>query len=293
MSGPIIVVVLLAPADPTAEPMLAATRGALADAQVIANQDGVKTDAEALAAGNAAHARAVATVTWSDTEHAHLHVHVDTWADDDLAFSPNDPPTEKGRAVGFTLASMVERLDRAAPPPPPIAEVPIVVPPPPEPPSKPHRFEAFALGIGTLGGDAHAAGGAVGARWIAPFGFGARVMGSLAAGPVADGHSVSAAFGGGPTYDVMVTDAFELGGRLDVTATHLAVVYGNASHTRWLGATALVAEAAYFIGPRFGIAAGIGPELAFGGTNVRVNGGNVADLPHWRALGELGLRIRL
>ena len=334
MSEPLVLVILLgASPDPTADGMMAAARSALGpDAVVLADTSEVTTDTEALAIGARVQARAVARVSWADGTRrtARLHVHVaaaNEWADDELTFLPQDVASEKGRTVGYTLATMVQRIEReratekdraaseapapadAAPPPappPPSAAPPAVgereaaVEPAREPASRPPLgpgIDLLAYGTGALGGGATSAGGAGGLRWWPIARFGLRVAAGARAGSIAEADaSTSTLFAAaGPGYRVPISRALELGARADfVILQHSATRRERVetTHARWLAAVDLVIEGSWSLGPHAGIIAGVGAELAFGTTAVSVGGVPAADIPPARGLAELGVRFR-
>jgi hypothetical protein len=260
-------------------------------------------------------ARAVARVTWSAAgpSVAHLHVHVapsaeSEWTDQEIAFAPQDAEAEQGRTVGYALASMVQRLEHEHPAvvevAPPVVEQPpappLVIaapePPPPverpKPPKRASDVDLFAEVAGALGGGATAAGGTAGVRWWPLSSFGLRAGVGARAGAIseADATTTTVFAGVGPAYRVRF-DAFELGARADVSILRHVVVR-RTSQARWVGAADVVFEAGWAASGRMGVLFGLGPELAFGSTEIDIGGRRVADIPTIRGVAELGLRIR-
>lgn len=265
MSEPLVLVILLGSSpDPTTDGMMAAARRALGpDAVVLADTSPAATDSEALAIGARVRARAVARVSWADGS-ARLHVHVapsNEWADDELTFLPQDVPSERGRTVGYTLATMVQRLEReqarenepgganeptgrgalpaAAPSAPPSESVAraTAAPPerdatidvprerPPSPSSHAPSLDVIAFGTGALGGGATSAGGAGGVRWWPASSFGLRAALGARAGSIVEANATTTTLfaAAGPGYRVPIGRALELGARADfVVLQHAA-----------------------------------------------------------------------
>jgi hypothetical protein len=211
MSEPLVLVILLGTnSDPTTDSMMSATRRALGpEAVVLADTSRSPTDADALAISERVRARAVARISWADgsARVARLRVHVDPsndWTNDEVTFSSNDAPTEKGRTIGYMLASMVQRIERehsenvarlassapataagtpgptlansAAPPGSPEKEAPPAAGtssvdvgqgkiPSPRKRTMATGIELLAHGVGAIGDGATAIGGSVGLRW--------------------------------------------------------------------------------------------------------------------------------
>jgi len=340
MSEPLVLVILLgASPDPTADGMMAAARRALGpDAVVLADTSPVTTDAEALAIGARVHARAIARVSWTDASRrtALLHVHVapaSEWADDELSFAPQDAGAEKARTVGYALATMVQRIERehaegvdrapasepakggeSTSPPPAAPAAPAASSAPPlasreqdasveaqrrggssadlEP-----GIDVLAYGTGALGGGATSAGGAAAIRWwpVPRFGVRAAIGGRAGTIPEADAQATTLFAAAGPSYRVPVGRALELGARAEVVVLQHAVSRRQlveTTHARWLTAADLVIEAGWALGPHAGLFVGIGAELAFGTTAVRVGGIPAANIPPARGIGEVGVRFR-
>ncbi|MBX3201918.1 MAG: hypothetical protein KF894_27530 [Labilithrix sp.] len=313
MSEALVLVVLLVTneGDPTTGGLIAATRRALGpDAIVLADTSDDESDASALAIGERVKARAVARVSWADGSHerARLRVHVapsGEWADDELTFAPHDAASEKGRTLGYALASMVQRVAR----PPPVGDADgrapaATVEPREQPTTEPARAEparsaldVFAQANGALGGGATSLGGSGGARWwpFARVGIRAAAGGRTGTLSAADATTTTLFASAGPSYRVPVTSTLELGARADVIVLRHAVTRSELVETtraRWLGAVGLMLEASWSLGRHAGVIAAAGAELAFGTTAVSVGGAPSGDLPPARAVTELGLRFR-
>ncbi len=331
MSEPLVLVILLGTSpDPTTDGMMAAARRALGpDAIVLADTSPVATDEEALAIGARVRARAVARVGWAGDSQstARLHVHVapaDEWADDELRFVANDAPSEKGRTVGYALATMVQRIEReraeerereltptkgasgaeptlgAAAPADPSARDEAQGAPSQRASSADfeRRFDVMALGTGALGGGATSAGGAGAIRWwpVSRVGFRAAMGARAGALTEVDASTMTLFAAAGPGYRVPIGRSLELGARTDFVFLQHSVTrrhpIATTTHARWLAAVDLVVEASLSFGPHAALVAGLGAEVAFGTTAVSVGGVPAADIPPARAIAEAGARFR-
>jgi hypothetical protein len=308
VSEPLVLVVLLGTsADPTTEGLMVAARRALGpEAVVLADTSDAPTDADALAIGERVHARAVARVRWADSSQqvARLHVHVapsNEWVDDEITFLPQDVANEKGRTIGYTVASMVQRIERehaeetptVAPLPPPAVSEPPVAPPS----RSSSRVDVFAAGGGALGGAATAAGVSGGIRWWPGTYLGIRAAVGSRFGRIGDADATTMTLFAavGPGWRLPITSMVELGVRADVlvlrhSVTRMRVV--ETTRARWLGALDLVVEASWWLSLHLGLFAAAGTELAFGSTGVTVGGMPVTDIPTVRGVGEMGVRFR-
>jgi hypothetical protein len=117
MSAPITLILLVAAgsgSDPTTHTMVATTRDALGPSARVAVREtrSEPSDAEALAVEQSDRANAVVEVAWGDSRHrqAKLRMHVarnDRWIDRLIAFRPSDVDSERGRTIGFAIASIL------------------------------------------------------------------------------------------------------------------------------------------------------------------------------------------
>jgi hypothetical protein len=102
---------------------------------VLRTVDSLPADAAALALSRDAGADAVAEVRWLDAQRqqASVHVHVadePSWRERLVGFAAADAPVERGRTIGFTIASMIPDLSDAtepAPSSPPVPPAPPLV----------------------------------------------------------------------------------------------------------------------------------------------------------------------
>ncbi len=271
-------------------------------------------DAEALVVGQRVRARAVVRVVWTDDKAtARLDVHVEPspdWAHDELRFRAADAPIERGRTVGFAIASMVQRLEAAhepSPAPPPPSAPPGSSPPPEpqaEPPPPPTRspsaraFEAFAGGAAAFGGAATGYGGTLGGRWFPLERVGLRVVTAARFGSI-DAASASdrvVLVGGGVVVRLARWGALGVEARSDFVVIFARATRsyptGDVSQSRQpVGGADAAAEASFWLSSRTALTASAGGELAFGPTYVNVGGAQRAEIPSVRALTEIGVRV--
>ncbi len=341
MPDPRVLVILVATgaANPTSTAMTRATREALGiDARIELRELGhAPTDADALAAEREVHPDAVVELNWgaSNPDDASIRVHVvrsDRWIERSVGFATSDAPAERGRTLGFAVASMMPEVvasassgsgaaPSSAPPTAatgdataaPAASTPAdrpteprqVIPVSPGSPSRPPPF-AFDLGIlGTLGigGSGSALGGEAGLHWFA-----AGPM-SVRLGTVIMGGSVDAAQG--TLLDVQGTlgvalhpwmssprRPFGLSVRADYVLMYEALSHASplesspVTPSRWLSGIGLAVEGDWLFSQNIGLLLGIGAQDFFSPTYVDLQGVRVATLSPLRASAETGLRVR-
>src|SRR5258707_12814606 len=124
MGDPVTLVILLAAgeaASPTASAMAQGARDAFAGTVAeVRETPGAPTDADALAAEGASRPDAVAELVWRDPDHRHatLRVHLrqnHRWIERSFTFAASDPAPERGRTLGFAVASILPEVAAAAP----------------------------------------------------------------------------------------------------------------------------------------------------------------------------------
>jgi hypothetical protein len=301
---PVLVVVVAAGTDASSVEVraLASTAsGVLAPTDRVEIVPGAAEHAEAEAIGATRRADAIVVVRWVDAarEHAVLEVQAarGTWVARSMDFAREDAPEERGRALGFALASMLPQpqpqpQERPAEPTRPQPDAPGDAAP------APYRaiFDATLSAEVGLGGEgATGLGGRLGGgvRLVSPLW--ARAGLAYRAGPMGDANATVASFDAG-----LAVYAFEpgrrrfaLGARLDVAAIRHAVALpgGTASGDRWVGAFDLLAEGSVGLARHVALALALGPELALGQVHVIVDGVQVATIPTWRLRAEIGLQF--
>lgn len=312
MSSPLLVVVLVAAGD-TTDPGTNALTATAEDALggnaivLVREADAAKlSDAEADKLATAARADAVVVVTWSvpDRRRAVVRVHPsarDAWIDRTVSFALADPVVERGRTVGFEIASMLRvRAMEAAPANPAPAPKPIAPPPPPPPdaPVEPRRAPSFAIDAAALfATNGIGAEGAI--RWWATERVAARIAGGWRTGELsAAGADLSIGrLGVGLAWKAMETNGphpVSLGARVDVLALqHTAMRTDDPTSrgSRWLPGADFVVEASWVFAPGFAASAAPGAEVSFGSTRVFVDNERAASIPTVSFVGELGLRF--
>jgi hypothetical protein len=195
MTYALTLLVLLSPGDePLASSLAASARatlgeGAALELRIVAQPI---DDAGALALAQGAQAGAVAMIAWSEGaggRSARVRMYgraTERWLERDLAFAADDASEERGRALGFTLGSMVPEaaLPVVLPPAAEAASPPLVAQSTPAPePTKPAPVPAlprapslepppwtFAIdgavqGSLALGGEGEAIGGEIGGQY--------------------------------------------------------------------------------------------------------------------------------
>jgi hypothetical protein len=332
--GAITVLVVLAAGDardPTNRAMEKALRTALGgDASVVVRRAGGETDAQLLSWASAEHANLLGIVTWSDELRRvtlrFVHPSEGRWADREIRFDAADAPAERGRTVGFAVASMV--ADDAIPPP--------VPPPPAAPPSAPSApgvvtgpvppvaaaatppvtearpvvpapaagrtsLDASGTATSALSGYGGGVGGAVALRHVLASPLAFRVALGARFGDVAPAQATSRVFLGaaGLAWQPWVGARRRVGVGLRVDAlligqelVHLSAddASPDARFRVLAGADAAV-EAVWRFVDQAALAGAVGTEIAFGRTDVYVRDRQVAELAPVRAFGEAGVRI--
>jgi len=142
VSAPVTLIVLVAAgtgSSPTTRTMAATTRDALGPSArvVVRETNGEPSDAEALAVEQSDRADAIVELSWGDPQRrqAKLRTHVarsGRWIDRSIGFRPSDADAERGRTIGFAVASILpeaptegsEPSVSSTPAPPPVAVSP-------------------------------------------------------------------------------------------------------------------------------------------------------------------------
>lgn len=248
-----------------------------------------------------------------------------------LAFSRVDTPQERGRALGFAIASMLpeQRGQPVAEPgktPPETAPAP--VPPAPSalsstlsvPPRSAERgvavaaaassstpwrarlaIDALAMGAVGVSGPAEGVGGALAVR--IPLVEGVALRGALAAraGDVDAANATSLVLSGAAGIAVKKRIAGPggrafFGARFDLLAQRHALRRsasdeGTSAQARWLPGAALLLEGELAVAPPLSMIVAAGGEVVLGASDVVVNGVTVAEVPPLRGVAELGVRV--
>jgi hypothetical protein len=317
MVGPILVVLVIAHGigDPLTAAFERAARGALgSEARVeirAVAEDPPDADSIALAGS----ADGVVEVSWeAGGAKARLHCYVtreQRWVDRDIAFGSEGAHSERetaerGRLLGFAVATMFGEEEHPASPPPPAP--PKLLPTSAmvearassEPLPKTSSFEFSGAASSGIGGTASGFGAEAAARMVLSGPLWGRVFVAGRGGsiPAAQATTRSAFFGGGVAVAVLPAERrLALGLRVDAFAT-----YFEASHfsnddivpdrrSRWLPGADLIAEGGYRFVSSAGLFLGAGIEALLGTTTVYTHGKQVALVAPWRGIAQLGIRV--
>lgn len=312
----VVVIVAIGQAHDPATLSLVDAAHTAAGATVIVEEASSPSEDDALALASQDRADAVAIVVWdSDRSRATVHLHranEPRWLDRAVGFQAADAPAERGRTIGFAIASM---LPEPPPPSPPEDHPP---PPPPETKTPPHdvvhvpeaphvwhgAVDLSGLGSVALGGY----GGGWGVQLAGHWYFLPHLSLRVAAG-IREGGLITEAQGSAQT--VMTSlglgfrwiepspkQPFGLGGRVSLLAmrqsmTHLSADDVNSTvQSRWLPGADLLLEGAIYFVANVAVVLSTGVELAMGETQIFVAHRPVATLAPWRFAGETGFRAR-
>lgn len=293
----------------TADAMLASARAVLgASATVDLVQADAVDDSAALREGAARHATIVVELR-SDENRVHVRVLVvseNRWADRDIGFSDRDRPEERGRTLGFAVASMMPDA-----PPPPVVPVTPVLPvrpeqPPVAPPLVPRRWYGAvdAMGVGAVG--LGGAGGGWGAMLAgvyqprAPWGLRLAVSPRFGEIVAAKANTITVVTSLGVTLQVGAPRPWTVGfgARVDVLAAYVEVTHFSPDdvvpdrQSRWLAGFDAAIEGTLRLAPALSFVLALGIEGFFGSTDVYVRGQPAATMSPLRLLGEAGIRAR-
>lgn len=300
--GAVTVVVVLAsgdPSDPTTVALDRALRSALPeDARVSIQRE------------EPAPGTWVAHVAWTDHDRRAILHTTDgrRESEREIRFDEADAPAERGRTVGFAVASMVpdELLaPRKEPPPPPPPSPAVVVPRPREAPverpQRDPRIDAELLGQGAtgIGGTAGGLGGALGARLRLTQGLHVRASVALRLGEVPSAQATSRVIvpSLGVGWLTAVGESFWVGGRVDALLLHQYVAHFSSDDPEPDGRGRLLpgvggrVEGVFRIAERTGVMLALGPEIAFGTTKLYVVGVEADRIPPARICGEVGVTV--
>lgn len=190
MTFTLALLVLLAPDDAAlASSIATATRATLGPDVMLELRfvEQPQDQAAAIALAQSAHARTVAVIsTDAGTQRAHIRLYDATsgrQVEREIEFAPSDPPDERGRAIGFTLASMLPDAApeiASAPPSPdavaaqaaePAPAAPTPAPPPaapaPAPAAAPWTFaiDAAVRAVAAIDAEGSGFGGELGGQY--------------------------------------------------------------------------------------------------------------------------------
>jgi hypothetical protein len=263
----------------------------------------------------------VAELVWQDTQHRRVVVHcyvtkLGRFVNRELSFDEQDALGERGRLVGFALASMAPEPETAAPDADP-KPTPTHTSQPtgqnakrasprtsePSPPPQPSvaAVDATLLGAIGLGGPAGGLGAGIAGRWFFQRGLSLRLGAGVRHGDVQVAQAASELFFGGLGLGFQFSNPessspFTFGGRTDLLLISHALRHKSSDdsipehQSRVMGGADLLLEGTWYFWKHAGLLLNGGGELAFGHTDVIVQGKEVADIPALRLVSELGIR---
>ncbi len=264
----------------------------------------VPDDVDLSAIAASARADAAAAITWTegDGQRAHLRVQRATSTEAvtrDIEFKPSDAPAERGKTLGFAIASMLPSLVER--PAAPVVAVEVATRKElPAPLASPTELRwAVDLALATtlgLGGDAGGVGGAVAlGRELTPA-IDARAVMAITRGAVSDAQASLTMLRPRAGVGLTVLRSGRFAGRVRLEAgpwLHLVNRSGSgrATGSRWLFGGETAAEIAWTLAPRVALTFDVGLDVAFGTTRVIVGAEERASIPPVRVVGDAGARL--
>jgi hypothetical protein len=260
----------------------------------------------------AGRADGVVELVWNDDQQsALLHCYVARearWVDRKISFSENDEAPQRGRLLGFAIASMFSRLASL----PETAEQPRSAMPisadssgkvATEPRAPRPRLELELSATATTGvrGPADAVGAVVGLRvpLVAALSLHAAAGARIGEIPSARASTQAATGALGLAWRASPAESsIQLGLRADFTGSWMSLTRpltsgtGLESRSRWMSGAAALVEGGYRFSGRVGAYGGAGTEILLTPTDVYAQGRLIEKLPTFRVVGELGLRAR-
>jgi hypothetical protein len=288
------------------------------------------SDAALAATAASEHATLIGVVSWADRQRR-VTIHflappADRWTDREVRFDAADAPTERGRTVGFALASMVsdEALrandsahhDAATPAPiatvapPATAGTPGTPSPPgaresdgpaPRPYATRMAFDASAVGMSGIGGYAGGFGGVLGFRVVLAGPVSLRLALGARVGEVAPAQATSRIYTGalGLAWQPWLDSdhRWSAGARIDALILRHELVHFSdddaqpAHLARFMPGADAALEGSYRLADYASLIAASGAEIAFGETDVYLHRNQVASVAPVRLFLETGLRV--
>jgi hypothetical protein len=303
---PHVLLIFIATSDagtPTSEALLRALNEALGSGSRVTLQGSPSppTDQAMAERARSGHATAAVRLVWDDPDRTRVAMRVylakgDEGHDQRLRFQPTDPAEERGRALGFVIASyLLPPLARPAPPA-------IVARPPPSEPAR-WALEGFGSAAVAMDGEGSGVGGGFGLRYRVGERWGVRAGMHLRTGsvPQAQASSFSGAASAG-LFRVLASDAGPHGLAL-VTRVEALLVYDSLTHFsqddvvpvrqgRFLPAASALVELEWRLATVAALHLAAGVEQAFGKTRVYVQDVQTTDLGRLRGVAEAGFRTR-
>jgi hypothetical protein len=243
----------------------------------------------------------VVELSWESPSGARLHCYVPSsrrWIDRAVTFGSDDPPVERGRTLGFLVASIFvdePRRDRAVPQPQP-APVP---PPRPASPASSARAGAAAAMTAVGPGDGTSFGGRVVFDYRVVPSVRVGLAGEARFGTLTSAQATSRLLGMGPqvTWEAWRPEPHSYVGpsvafyAVELRITHLSP-YGPVatSKSHWFPAIQPVLGGAIGIGASSAAYAEVGAEVVAGRTTIEVQGERRARTGYVSPTARIGLR---
>jgi len=269
----------------------------------------------------AGHATLLGVVAWSERQRRVVIRFVTLpggqWSDREVRFDKADAPIERGRTVGFALASMMPEEAFAPSPAPPVgpppASQPAVAAPvaparpldlrpaAPPPRANPLALDASGLAVAAPTGYGGGAGGGFAVRVPLAGPLGARAAAGARAESIGPAQATLRVIGGAvglawqPWLDAQ--HRWGVGARVDALLVHLDVAHlseddAQAAHlSRLMGGLDAAVEGTFRFAEHAGVVAAVGSEIVFGRTDIFVHERQVTSLPPVKLMAELGLRV--
>lgn len=301
---------------PQSRAMEHALSASLGEGAVVRVQNATNESDDALVAlGKREDATLVGIVTWSDGQRRATIRFVrpsdGRWSDREIRFDASDAPSERGRTVGFALASGVpdeSRTSEPKPPPPPApaptlapttGEHPVAPPPVDRGPLR-HAIELATQAAVAVGGEGGGIGGTFGVRLGLADTLKLRIAGGIRFAEIDAAQATSRVYrlGGGFVWEPTGSEREWVAGvRLEGLAIGHEVVHFSsddpspAHQFRVLPGAAAALEGSWRFADRAFLCVAIGGEIAFGSTDVFLGAQKVAELTPLRPFGEVGGRV--
>jgi len=281
----------------------------------VRENDVLASDEQAIELGKAMSANAVVQLSWESADHreARIHFHFEPrpgWNDRLIVFSAGDDPAERGRTIGFAVASMMPASTPSSDAPPRPAGVarqerenPAWSASPSEP-AAPRRGRGSLDVVGPAAtgimGEASGWGGAASGRWFFRAPFAVRAGFSARTGQIAIAEAVSlhihlaAGLAWSPTF--AAETPFDFGARLSFLAMREQLTHFDYDDptpvpaSRWLPGAEVAVEGSWRFNPTAGLVAAAATEVAFGHTDVTMHREKVATIPPIRLVLQAGVR---
>jgi uncharacterized Zn-binding protein involved in type VI secretion len=240
----------------------------------------------------------VVELSWESESGARLHCYVPAsrrWVDRTVTFGNDDPPVERGRTLGFLVASIfveAPRRERSAP-----AAVPL---PPPAPPKRPATRAGAAAAMTVVGpGDGTSFGGRVVLDYRVLPSLRVGVAGEARFGTLTSAQATSRLLGvgGQVTWEAWQPEPHSYFGAglaayaAELRITHLSPDGPTAvSKSHWFPAFQPVLGGGLGIGAASAAYAEVGAEIVAGRTTIEVEGQRRARTGYVTPTARIGLR---